>query len=297
MNAKHQSLSSPFRGLLLAVLPLCWPTLGLAQSSPSTAEKTEIPVVGSPNSAFPPPPPYSLTPTSPVTDLGQGGTPSQPSPTENAPIPQTGTPVQTLPAAVPPPPYSLPFGLRPIVPVTVLRLDTVFAFYQQNLAAAGQEERWEPGFTSAFLPTIGYKFNPSWMGIFRFGVVGNRPPRITGDEAGADNCEDTTTTDATTGQPKTTLTKCGVASTNMLNGGFLFAQICEALSVVSVCGNHDSGWFRGQQCERTRREFGRGACGSAFKVCARQCDVCGERLGTARRNRLGVHWTSVDGPG
>jgi len=220
MNAKHQSLSSPFRGLLLAALPLCWPTLGLAQSSPSTAEKAEIPVVGSPNSAFPPPPPYSLTPASPVTDLGQGGTPSQPSPAANAPIPQTGTPVQTLPAAVPPPPYSLPFGLRPIVPVTVLRLDTVFAFYQQNLAAAGQEERWEPGFTSAFLPTIGYKFNPSWMGIFRFGVVGNRPPRITGDEAGADNCEDTTTTDATTGQPKTTLTKCGVASTNMLIGGF-----------------------------------------------------------------------------
>jgi len=106
------------------------------------------------------------------------------------------------------------------VPVTVLRLDTVFAFYQQNIAGAGQPERFENGFTGAFLPTIGYRFSPSLMGIFRFGMVGNRPPRITGDETGADNCEDQTTTDPTTMQPKTTLTKCGVASTNLLIGGF-----------------------------------------------------------------------------
>jgi len=137
-----------------------------------------------------------------------------------APAPSEQPPV-TVPAPVSSPaPYSLPFGLRPIIPVSVLRLDTVFAFYQQNLAAAGQPERFENGFTGAFLPTIGYRFHPSWMGIFRFGVVGNRPPRITGDEAGADNCEDQTTVDPTTMQPKTTLTKCGVSATNMLLGGF-----------------------------------------------------------------------------
>ncbi len=166
---------------------------------------------------IPPPPPYPLVPGS---GTGDAGTATQaPGP---ATMPVTPPPAVTAPtpAAPPPPPYSLPFGLRPIVPVTVLRLDTVFAFYQQNIAPAGQPERYEPGFTGVFLPTIGYRFTPSWMGIVRFGMVGNRPPRITGDEAGADNCQDTTTTDPTTMQPKTVLTKCGVASSNLFVGGF-----------------------------------------------------------------------------
>lgn len=188
----------------------------LAQSAGQTApaDQASVPLTTG-MTQIPPPPPYPLVPG------GDGSAapvaPAQVAATTPAVTAPTPPPAVTPP---PPPPYSLPFGLRPIVPVTVLRLDTVWSFYQQNIAAAGQPERYESGFTGVFLPTIGYRFTPSWMGIVRFGMVGNRPPRITGDEAGADNCEDTTTTDPTTMQTKTVLTKCGVATSNLFVGGF-----------------------------------------------------------------------------
>lgn len=181
--------------------------------TPNAAPATTPPPTGM--SQMPPPYPYPLLPGGDSQRV-----PAVANPQMMAPTPPV---VESPPSVVPPPappPYSLPFGLRPAVPVNVLRLDTVFAFYQQNIAGAGQPERFENGFSGAFLPTIGYRFNPSWMGIFRFGVVGNRPPRITGDETGADNCEDQTSTDPMTMQTKTTLTKCGVSSTNLLLGGF-----------------------------------------------------------------------------
>lgn len=201
---------------IAAAMTLIGGEIAHAQGVSGQTPGSDQAVIPSPSgmTTIPPPPPYPLT---------AGGDFVAPASTPKAP--PAATPVDppqvvVAPPSLPPSPYSLPFGLRPIVPVTVLRLDTVFAFYQQNIAAAGQPERFENGFTGAFLPTIGYRFHPSWMGIFRFGVVGNRPPRITGDEAGADNCEDQTSIDPTTMQPKTTLTKCGVASTNMLLGGF-----------------------------------------------------------------------------
>lgn len=196
-------------------------SMGMASARAQTAPAADLP----PPSLNPfPPPPYPIEPRTEPTPTAGSNEGLKVGPKEG-PSQALAPPVmQPVP---PPPPYSLPFGLRPIIPVTVLRLDTTFAFYEQNIAGQGQPERWEPGFTSAFLPTIGYKWNPSWMGIFRFGLVGNRPPRITGDEPGADPCEDVTTTDATTGQTKTQTTKCGVASTNLLLGGFYshkFAQ-------------------------------------------------------------------------
>lgn len=203
--------------LAVAAVYLLGVPTAMAQSGQGQTPSADQALVPPPSAmtSIPPPAPYPLVPG------GDSVAPvAKPVPVAPALAPSEQPPV-TAPAPVSPPsPYSLPFGLRPIVPVTVLRLDTVFAFYQQNIAAAGQPERFENGFTGAFLPTIGYRFHPSWMGIFRFGVVGNRPPRITGDEAGADNCEDQTAVDPTTMQPKTTLTKCGVASTNMLLGGF-----------------------------------------------------------------------------
>lgn len=171
-------------------------------------------------SELPPPPPYILMPPpAPAATSSAASETASISSAASSPasVPTPATPATPMP---PPAPYSLPFGLRPIIPVSVLRLDTVFSFYQQNIAPSGQPEQLAQGFTGAFLPTIGYRFHPAWMGIVRFGVVGNRPPRITGDEPGADNCEDQTTTDPTTMQTKTTLTKCGVASTNIQVGGF-----------------------------------------------------------------------------
>lgn len=203
------------RVLSVSLLVCCWDVGSvLAQGEPSAqGEPFAIPVPRA--SEIPPPPPYILPqPAAPMAAVPVASVSPAPAPAADVVVPPP-------PAA----PYSLPFGLRPIVPVTVLRLDTVFSFYQQNIAPSGQPERMEPGFTGTFLPTIGYRFHPSWMGIVRFGVVGNRPPRITGDEVGADNCEDQTSVDPTTMQSKTTLTKCGVASTNVLVGGLYSAKL------------------------------------------------------------------------
>lgn len=210
------------KGLAIGLLLSCWSALpASAQTSLSTqgsAAPESVPTSG----AFPPPPPYLLTPPGPPP-LSALATPSPAGPiavpTSASPSDPAATPSAT-PSAIPPSPYSLPFGLRPIIPVSVLRLDSVFAFYQQNIAPSGEPEQLAHGFTGAFLPTIGYRFHPAWMGVVRFGVVGNRPPRITGNEAGADNCEDQTTVDPATMQTKTVLTKCGVASTNIQIGGF-----------------------------------------------------------------------------
>ena len=212
MTTFHSNRNAFASLLAVAAVTLLEAPTAIAQSGQGQTPGSDQALVPAPSAMtnIPPPPPYPLTP-------GGDSVAPAPAPKPVAPAPVEQPPVVVAPPAASPAPYSLPFGLRPIVPVSVLRLDTVFAFYQQNIAAAGQPERYENGLTGAFLPPIGYR---SWMGIFRFGVVGNRPPRITGDEAGADNCEDQTTVDPTTMQPKTTLTKCGVASTNMLLGGF-----------------------------------------------------------------------------
>lgn len=75
------------------------------------------------------------------------------------------------PAAVKPnpPPYSLPWQLRPAVVANVVRSDTSFAFYKD---AAGKES----GSTVASMLLASYKVTESFAPLVRVGVVSNSPP-------------------------------------------------------------------------------------------------------------------------
>lgn len=106
--------------------------------------------------------------------LDQGQLPPQemqpPQPKVVTPPPEAPPPPSVKPT---PPPYSLPWGLRPALPVTVIRLDSVVASYSD---ADGNR-----GTTFAIIPLVGYRFSPRWMGAARMGLIGNSPP--TGDGA------------------------------------------------------------------------------------------------------------------
>jgi len=65
-----------------------------------------------------------------------------------------------------PPRYSLPWALRPVIPVNVFRLDNAIAFYRRSDTA---------GYTVALMPLLGYKFSANFMGLVRWGLVGNSP--------------------------------------------------------------------------------------------------------------------------
>ena len=68
-----------------------------------------------------------------------------------------------------PPPYSLPWQLRPAVVGNVVRSDTAFAFYKD---AAGKES----GSTVASMLVATYKVTDSFAPLVRVGLVSNSPP-------------------------------------------------------------------------------------------------------------------------
>lgn len=68
-----------------------------------------------------------------------------------------------------PPPYSLPFQLRPVVPATVVRSDTAFAFYKNPANDAS-------GSTVASMLLASYKVTDELAPLVRIGVVSNSPP-------------------------------------------------------------------------------------------------------------------------
>jgi hypothetical protein len=53
------------------------------------------------------------------------------------------------------------------MPVNVIRLDTSIAFYNRSDTE---------GYTVALMPIFGYKFTPNFMGMVRWGLIGNSPP-------------------------------------------------------------------------------------------------------------------------
>lgn len=69
---------------------------------------------------------------------------------------------------MPPPPYSIPWQLRPAGVASVIRSDTALAWYQ---GADGTG-----GFTAASMFLVSYKVAPRWAPLLRFGVVHNAPP-------------------------------------------------------------------------------------------------------------------------
>lgn len=92
-----------------------------------------------------------------------------PPPAEAAPPAAEAPPVEPAAAKPKPPPYSLPWQLRPVVAATVLRSDTAFAFYKD---AAGKES----GSTVASMLLFSYKLSDNFAPLVRVGVVGNSPP-------------------------------------------------------------------------------------------------------------------------
>lgn len=137
--------------------------------------------------ADPSAPPTASTPAavSPANEPGGAATPRPAAdPQEGiaaaASPPPAAAPAAASPPAVPAPvqpatPYSLPWGLRPIVPVTVLRLDNVVATYQdpKNLAEGS-------GVTWSIMTLGGLRLTPNLMGIVRWGIIANWPPGAAG---------------------------------------------------------------------------------------------------------------------
>lgn len=78
-----------------------------------------------------------------------------------------------------PPPYSLPWQLRPVVAASVVRSDTTFAFYKDT---AGEES----GTTVASMLLASYKLTDELAPMMRLGVVSNSPPSSAKTAMGAD---------------------------------------------------------------------------------------------------------------
>jgi hypothetical protein len=94
-----------------------------------------------------------------------------------APAPGAGAPVESVGvtagapappsgAASPPPPYSLPWQLRPAAPGTVLRVDTSYASYTDPATHNG-------GATIASMVLASYKITPNLAPLVRIGFVQN----------------------------------------------------------------------------------------------------------------------------
>src|SRR6478735_9347170 len=98
-------------------------------------------------------------------------TTAAPAPAATATATATVTPTAT--PALPPPPYSLPWQLRPAAAANVVRSDTAVAFYDNGMGAAGS--------TVATMLLASYKVTPSLAPLVRLGVSQNDAPA-----AGAD---------------------------------------------------------------------------------------------------------------
>lgn len=75
----------------------------------------------------------------------------------------------------PPPPYSLPWQLRPVIPASVVRSDTTIAFY----SPPGQDS----GRTIASMLLASYKVTPELAPLVRLGITNDSPPAGDGKTA------------------------------------------------------------------------------------------------------------------
>jgi hypothetical protein len=106
-----------------------------------------------------------------------GAAPAESAPANSAQTPEpSGAPPDSAQAPEPPasakpkpPPYSLPFQLRGVIPGNVVRSDSTLGLYEN---AAGSETG------SAFVSTLlaSYKLSDEFSPIVRVGVVSNSPP-------------------------------------------------------------------------------------------------------------------------
>ncbi|MDF3065290.1 MAG: putative secreted protein [Polyangiaceae bacterium] len=131
-------------------------TPAFAQENPPTAAEP-APAAAEPAPAAAEPAPVATEPAPVVTS-------------EPAPI-ATAEPAPAPAAAKPkPPPYSLPWQLRPVVAGSVVRSDTAWAFFKD---AAGKES----GASVASMLLFSYKVTDAIAPMIRLGVASMRPPR------------------------------------------------------------------------------------------------------------------------
>ena len=146
--------------LALFVAVFSCSAVAFAQEAPQAADgpAAEAPVVEAP--AAPPAP-------APAPVAAADATPSA----AEAP------PAEPAAAKPKPPPYSLPWQLRPAVVGNVVRSDTSFAFYKD---AKNQES----GHTITSMLLFSYKLSDAFAPLIRIGVSGNAPPLGTGVKVG-----------------------------------------------------------------------------------------------------------------
>lgn len=103
---------------------------------------------------------------------------AQGSPVEGEHAQQTALSAEPAAIKPKPPPYSLPWQLRPVAAVSVVRSDTTFAFYKD---AAGKES----GSTVASMLLASYKITDEFAPMLRLGMVSNSPPNSSKTASGA----------------------------------------------------------------------------------------------------------------
>jgi hypothetical protein len=140
-----------------------------AETAPAQAEPPtpEVPAAGS--TATPPPPAAASAPPpagaapAPTESQASEATAAEPPPAEPPPAADAPKPK--------PPPYSLPWQLRPVVAGNVIRSDTTFAFYKTPNTE-------ESGSTIASMLLFSYKVMEGLAPLVRVGVVSNSPPDV-----------------------------------------------------------------------------------------------------------------------
>jgi hypothetical protein len=107
--------------------------------------------------------------------LTAGAAHAQPPGADSSSLPD-GAQVVGITAQAPGPkaPYSIPFQLRPVAAVTVLRTDTTFTFYEDPAPEGGS------GSTVASTLLASYKLTDQLSPILRLGMVSNSPPEVDG---------------------------------------------------------------------------------------------------------------------
>jgi hypothetical protein len=166
------------------VAPACCTTLAVVFTSglvlctarPALAQVEEAP-------AAEPAPPEAPPAEAPAPEPApEAAAPSEPVP-EAAPAPAPEAPADAaadVPAKPKPPKYSIPFQLRPVLAVNVLRSDTSLAFYKTPSAAPVEDS----GTTVASMLLFSKKITDSVAPMVRLGIVSNSPP---GDAESATN--------------------------------------------------------------------------------------------------------------
>jgi hypothetical protein len=86
---------------------------------------------------------------------------------DTASVAASALPAAAAAPSVPPPPYSLPWQLRPVTVGTVIRSDTSVAFYDNPMGS---------GSTVATMLMGSYKLTPNLAPMVRMGFVQNGPP-------------------------------------------------------------------------------------------------------------------------